>query len=237
MTNFGIKADVAYSKGRHNAKAGIQINQTNLQGDFRLGVTDWKFNPVCLTYRRQPGRGSIPDRPGGLCCGGLSSKSRVGPGLVPYNLTRGGTLFHFNQGTHIKEQAAFVQDTITLGHFTFNAGLRFDHYDGLSSAAAWQPRVGIAYQVHTGTVLRVSYSRSLETPFNENLVLSSATGAGGLATNVFGAAAVPLQSGRRNQFNAGFQQAIGRKLILDGDYFWKYTHNAYVKGAIGCCAR
>jgi hypothetical protein len=38
---------------------------------------------------------------------------------------------------------------------------------------------------------------------------------------------VPLESGRRNQFNAGFQQAIGRKLILDGDYFWKYTHNAY----------
>ncbi len=205
LTNFGIKADVAYSKGRHNAKAGIQINQTNLLEDFRLGITD-------PTY---------PDF--------VDGNGNLLPGLVPYDLTQpGGTLFHFHQGAQIKEQAAFVQDTIALGHFTVNAGLRLDHYDGLSSATAWQPRLGIAYQARTGTVLRVSYSRSLETPFNENLVLSSATGTGGLATNVFGAAAaVPLKSGRRNQFNAGFQQAIGRKLILDGDYFWKYTHNAY----------
>ena len=205
LTNFGIKADVAYSKGRHNAKAGIQINQTNLLEDFRLGITD-------PTY---------PDF--------VDDNGNLLPGLVPYDLTQpGGTLFHFHQGAQIKEQAAFVQDTIAMGHFTLNAGLRLDHYDGLSSATSWQPRLGIAYQARMGTVLRVSYSRSLETPFNENLVLSSATGAGGLATNVFGAAAaVPLQSGRRNQFNAGFQQAIGRKLILDGDYFWKYTHNAY----------
>jgi hypothetical protein len=205
LTNFGIKADVAYSKGRHNAKAGIQINQTNLLEDFRLGITD-------PTY---------PDF--------VDDNGNLLPGLVPYDLTQpGGTLFHFHQGAQIKEQAAFAQDTIAMGHFTFNAGLRLDHYDGLSSATSWQPRLGIAYQARMGTVLRVSYSRSLETPFNENLVLSSATGAGGLATNVFGAAAaVPLQSGRRNQFNAGFQQAIGRKLILDGDYFWKYTRNAY----------
>jgi hypothetical protein len=59
-------------------------------------------------------------------------------------------------------------------------------------------------------------------------VLSSATGAGGLATNVFGAAAaIPLQPGTRNQFNVGFQQSMGRNFTLDGDYFWKYTHNAY----------
>jgi len=228
LTNFGVKADVAYSKGRHNAKAGIQINQTNLLEDFQLGVTDWKFNPVCLTSDGSPVEDPSITDPNDCAAAEYQPNPGLAPGLVPYDLTRGGALFQFHQGAQIREQAAFVQDTIALGHFTFNAGLRFDHYDGLSSATAWQPRVGIAYQARTGTVLRVSYSRSLETPFNENLVLSSATGAGGLATNVFGAAAaVPLESGRRNQFNAGFQQAIGRKLILDGDYFWKYTHNAY----------
>jgi hypothetical protein len=67
----------------------------------------------------------------------------------------------------------------------------------------------------------------METPFNENLLLSSATGLGGLAQNVFGSVGVPIAPGNRNQFNAGFQQAIGKYLLVDADYFWKYTHNAY----------
>ena len=37
--------------------------------------------------------------------------------------------------------------------------------------------LGIAYNIKkTGTVLRVAYARTFETPFNENLLLSSATG-------------------------------------------------------------
>jgi hypothetical protein len=38
---------------------------------------------------------------------------------------------------------------------------------------------------------------------------------------------VPVQPWNRNQFNVGFQQAIGKYLLIDADYFWKYTHNAY----------
>src|ERR1035441_9996594 len=40
-------------------------------------------------------------------------------------------------------------------------------------------------------------------------------------------ASVPLQPGARNQFNGGFQQRITKYVIFDGDYFWKFTHNAY----------
>ena len=37
-----------------------------------------------------------------------------------------------------------------------------------------EPRLGIAYNIKpTNTVLRVSYARTMETPFNENLVLAS----------------------------------------------------------------
>ena len=67
----------------------------------------------------------------------------------------------------------------------------------------------------------------METPFNENLLLSSVTGVGGLAGNVFGATAVPISPGKRNQYNAGLQQTLGRHLLLDADYFWKYTTNAF----------
>src|SRR5262249_16010666 len=87
---------------------------------------------------------------------------------------------------------------------------------------------GVAYNLKkTGTVLRAAYARTFETPFNENLLLSSATGSGGLAQNVFGSSAIPIQPGRRNQFNTGLQQAIGKHLLVDVDYFWKYTEKAF----------
>jgi hypothetical protein len=75
--------------------------------------------------------------------------------------------------------------------------------------------------------LRAAYARTFETPFNENLLLSNATGVGGLEGNVFGANAAPIQPGFRNQFNTGLQQALGKLFLLDLDYFWKYTHNAF----------
>jgi len=49
-----------------------------------------------------------------------------------------------------------------------------------------------------------------------------------LASNVFGAfGAKPLSPGTRNQYNAGIQQGIGRHLVIDAGYFWKFTHNAF----------
>jgi len=100
--------------------------------------------------------------------------------------------------------------------------------DLLVSDNGVQPRLGIAYLIpHSHTVLRAAYSRTFETPFNENLILSSGTGGGGLAENVFGSDSTPIRPGMRNQFNTGLQQGIGHWLIVDADYFWKYTHNAY----------
>ena len=122
----------------------------------------------------------------------------------------------------------FVQDEIRAGNFVFTPGFRLDRYDGLAAKTEPEPRMGVAYNIKaTGTVLRIAYARTLETPFNENLLLSSATGLGGLAQTVFGSVGVPIQPGFRNQFNAGFQQAIGRFLLIDADYFWKYTHGAF----------
>ena len=80
----------------------------------------------------------------------------------------------------------------------------------------------------TKTVLRIAYSHTYETPFNENLVLSSATGAGGLAANVFGAyASVPLKSAIRNTYDAGLEQNFGSHFVFEGDYFWKFTRNEF----------
>lgn len=73
-------------------------------------------------------------------------------------------------------------------------------------------------------MLRVAYARTFETPFNENLLLSASQ----TAAIIDGApGATPIRPGFRNRFNAGLQQAIGKWILVDAHYFWKYTHNAY----------
>ncbi len=230
LTNYGVKADVSYTRGRHDIKIGTQIQQTRLLENFQFGLTDPTYNPVCLDAN-----GNAVLEPGivdPLACSNFDPayipNPNLQPGLVPYDLTRGGSLFNFH-GTHnINQYAFYITDSIKLGNLTIDAGLRDDQYNGLSSANGVQPRIGLAYLIpHTNTVLRGSYSRTFETPFNENLILSSGTGGGGLAENIFGSVSEPIKPGTRNQFNTGLQQGIGRWLVVDADYFWKYTNNAY----------
>src|SRR5437016_3485827 len=203
LNNVGVKADLSYVKGKHNAKFGVQFSHTFLTEGFQFGITDPGFND--------------PASPDFL------------PGLLPFDLTRGGRQFVFHGHTDIKQEALFAQDSLTLGAATLSLGLRFDNYNGITKDHLLQPRLGLSYHVkRTNTILRASYTRTFETPYNENLILSSATGAGGLANGVLGDTSnLPLQPGRRNQFNAGIQQSIGRHLILDGDYYYKRTQNGY----------
>jgi len=231
LTNYGVKADVSTIHGRHNLKFGTELMQTRLDETFAFGLTDPTFNPVCLDASGNALL--LPGVTSPNACTTINPAYQANPnllpGLVPYDLTRGGSLFRFHQLHAINQAAFYVTDQMTFGGLTIDAGLRDDQYNGLVSANGPQPRLGLSYLLKpTGTVLRAAYSRTFETPFNENLLLSSATGSGGLAQNVFGAnGSVPIQPGNRNQFNGGLQQKIGRFLVFDGDYFWKFTHNAY----------
>jgi hypothetical protein len=199
LKNYGTRGDFSYLNGRNNFKTGIQISRTHLTESFNFGITQPGFvDPVAQ------------------------------PGLAPFDLTAGGHLLQFNGATNIDQFAWYGQDSLTLGQFNLTGGLRVDYYNGLVTDSALEPRGGIAYHVKpTGTVLRIGYSHTFETPYNENLILSSTTGQGGLAANVFGAASTPLQPGRRDQYNAGLEQALLRKLVISADYFWKYTTNGF----------
>jgi hypothetical protein len=202
LTNIGVKADVTYTAGNHNVKVGGSVSATKLDEKFTIGFTDPAFND--------------PDSPD------------FNPDLLPYDLTRGGSPLVFNQAATIKQQAAFVQDDIKAGDATFKLGVRLDHYDGLSSATLVQPRLGVSYAVPgSGTILRASYGRTLETPYNENLLLSSGVGLNGL----FGVGETP-QPGKRNQGEFGIQQAFGRWVVADFGYFVKRTDNAYDFGVL-----
>jgi hypothetical protein len=236
LLNWGVKADVATTQGRNNIKYGLDLKQTRLLENFGFGITDPGFNSPCIDSTGA----SIPDpsltNTGQCAAAGYEPNTAdnndsvvpFSPALLAYDLTRNGKLFNFHAASNINQFAFYAQDGITLGRLEFTIGFRLDRYDGLSTKTSPQPRAGVAYHLkRTGTVFRAAYARTFETPFNENLLLSNATGLGGLTANVFGSTPATIQPGFRNQFNTGLQQAVGKYFLVDLDYFWKFTHNAF----------
>jgi len=199
LTNMGVKADVAYTAGNHNLKFGGTASATRLAENFTLGITD----PADPAFTGPDGA--------------------FDAALAPFDLTNGGSPLRYDQAATIKQQAVYIQDDIKAGDASIKAGVRVDHYDGLTEKTTLQPRIGVSYSVPgVGTVLRASYGRTMETPYNENLLLSSGYGLNGL----FGSGQ-PLEPGKRDQVEVGFQQALGNWVVVDFGYFDKRTTDGY----------
>jgi hypothetical protein len=227
LTNLGAKVDVSYTTGSHNVKMGGTISATKLTENFTFGITDPTVNSPCLDSGGDPSDSTVL-RTIAQCQTPLSANPDFDPGLALFDLSRGGGRFSFNGTGTIKEQAAYIQDDIKAGNATFKLGVRLDHYDGLSTATLVQPRLGVSFAVPgSGTVLRASYGRTMETPYNENLLLSSGGGASGLVGD-----SQPLAPGKRNQVELGIQQGLGRWVVVDFGYFNKHTDNAYDFGVL-----
>jgi len=230
LTNTGVRSDLSYSRGRQSIKGGVQLQIWPLSEAFTTGLTDSGFNSPCVDSNGAP----MPDAALKSLAQCVPARYAQNPGYQPalsqYDLTRGGSLFRFRGKATIYEGSAYVQDSIRVTpQLTVNLGVRYDDYSGLSHGAGVQPRAGVAYQLqHTGTVLQFSYARVFLTPYNENLILSSSTGRGGLASGSLGTATVhPLTPAYRNQYNIGLAQQLGSKVTVQGEYFWKYTVGAY----------
>jgi hypothetical protein len=225
LANTGLRSSLAYVKGIHNVKVGAVYEQTFLTENDTLGIVDPTYLPSLLDAN-------------GLPCfvGGVALDAPCTT-LLPYDLTQGGGLYLYHGHTDVKQLALYAQDSITKGNWAFNLGLREDFYNGLTTHREAEPRVGAAYNIkHTNTVLRISYARTMESPFNENLVLSS-LGCGNSVLNPLLLCSspniTPFSPGWRNEFHAGIQQAFGKYLVFSGEYIWKYTHNAYDFSVLG----
>ena len=235
LTNAGLHSDVSYAHGIHTLKAGLQFSHTFLRENDNLGIVEATYNPPCVDSSGAPLPGYTD--PSQCPAGGAVANPGYLPVLAPYDFTRGGGYYGYHGRADVKETALYIEDQIKAGQWQWNLGLRSDIYNGLTTATQVEPRIGGAYTVEpTGTVLRISYARTLETPFNENLVLSSE----GCANSVL----APLLScssgvstaevpGFRNEFHAGFEQAFGKNVIFSGEYIWKYTHNAFDFSVLG----
>ena len=232
LTNAAVHSDLSYAKGIHTIKAGAQYGQTFLNEDDSLGIVDATYNSPCVDASGNPLAGYLSTT---QCRIGVNPNYK--PVLAPYDLTRSGGIFRYTGHADVKELGLFIEDQIKAGNWLFNLGLREDVYNGLTSANQTQPRVGIAYDIKpTTTVLRLSYARTLETPFNENLVLSSNGCSNAVLSpllNCTSGVSGTLNPGFRNEFHAGLQQAFGKRVVVSGEYIWKYTHNAFDFSVLG----
>jgi hypothetical protein len=244
LTNAGLRTDYTVQKGINNIKAGAVYQHTFLREHDPISIINSTFNSPCVDGDGNPVSGFAD--PSQCAAAGLQpndgsnpdvSATPFDPALLPYDLTRGGSAYNYFGHADIKELALYIQDQIKAGNWNFNVGIRGDLYNGLAVARQAEPRVAAAYSLkRTNTVLRVSYARTLETPFNENLVLSSE----GCGSNILApllactpGVSTTVEPGFRNEFHAGFQQAFGSNFVVSGDYIWKYTHSAFDFSILG----
>jgi Carboxypeptidase regulatory-like domain len=261
LTNAGLRSDISYVKGIHNIKVGITYEHTFLTENDNLAIVNPTLNSPCLDASGNPQPGfTNPSQCGtaGLTPNdGTNPNATVSP-FIPllgcFDLTRPTpaaaadgcanttSTFHLFHGhTDVKELALYAQDTITKNNWSFNLGIRGDLYNGITSYSQPEPRLGVAYNIKaTNTVLRLSYARIVETPFNENLVLASNGCNDPVVNGIFTASSggspclnVPLHPGWRNEFHAGFQQAFGKYFVVDAEYLWKYTHYGFDFSILG----
>jgi hypothetical protein len=244
LTNLGVHSDISWSRGRQNVKGGATYEQTLLRESDGLGIVDPTLNAPCLDANNNPVPGYTD--PSQCVAAGYQPNLAFNSILGCYDLTRpapsasdncalaASGAYAFRGHTDVKEAALYVQDSITAGNWLFNIGIRGDIYNGLTTTKQAEPRLGVSYKVkRTNTVLRASYARTLETPFNENLVLSSEGCNYPVIQGLVPCVTASLPPGFRNEFHAGLQQAIGPHFVLGGEYIWKYTHNSFDFSVLG----
>jgi hypothetical protein len=207
LDNYGITPSFTWTTGVNEIKVGGVYKRYPIQEFFQFGITDPNNNNP-----------SSPD---------------YNPNLAPYDLTRGGTYFDFSGSRTGTYYAGYAQDTIRWKNLTASIGVRYENNDLPVTDVQWSPRLGLAYYLpSTGSVFRATYSRILYTPEFENILLSSSQAAADIVppavmdSRALGGGELSVRSERQNAYTVGLQQALGSKLRLDFDYWWRNTTNA-----------
>ncbi len=115
--HYGFTGDFTYSHGIQTIKAGMEFDSSPLTENFFLGITDPTFNPVCLTSSGSPVLDPTLINPNNCVANGYVANPSLAPGLIPYDLTRGGHLFDFHGHSNIVDVGLYAQDSIKLGQW------------------------------------------------------------------------------------------------------------------------
>jgi hypothetical protein len=182
-------------QGRQEWKAGVESDAIFLNEDFNYVMPD---------------------------CANLSNpQCPIALGI----LDAGATTFSFTGSRLDLEQSAYIQDLVRLGNWTFNAGLRWDHYQLLLNQNAVSPRVAVSrYFPSVAVNVHGSYDRIFQTPSFENILLSSSPAAEALDTSV-PAVQLPVQPSHGSYYELGATKAFFGKLRLDTNMFRRDVNN------------
>lgn len=137
----------------------------------------------------------------------------------------GSTTFSFTGQRPDLEQALYVQDLIRLGNWTFNAGLRWDHYQLLLNQNAVEPRLAASRYFPTlGLNLHGSFDRIFQTPSFENILLGSSPAAEQIDNRV-PAVLLPVQPSHGNYYELGLTQGLLGRVRVDANMFRRDVNN------------
>ena len=169
---------------------------------------------IRCAWMRQGIRCCCPDVTDPSACGSVNpsyvANPSLLPGIVPYDLTRGGSLFNFH-GTHnINQYAFYIQDTITLGKLTIDAGFPRRSVQRPRLRRTAFSRAGLvvsgAHQYGAARILRAHVRNAVQRepdpverngrrwPGRKRVRLGSR---------------LPIEPGNRNDFDTGLQQGVG----------------------------
>ena len=204
LSTFTISTRYNRSSARYHLRAGADVQHFPVAEHFAMAITSPSFNA--------PGTAGYNEA------------------LLPYDVTRGGVPFVFDDARAGTQASAFVQGSVSLDRLTLNLGVRHDEYRFLVNGRQLQPRVGLSYAaIHDRLVLRASYNRNYQTPPNENLLLSNSEVASQLAPasvqEALGSTYRPIQPERQDVYEAGAQWSIGGALSFDAAVYRKFSRD------------
>ena len=196
--NYGALGSLTWQARSHTVKIGFEVLRFPLTESFTFAITD--------------------------LAGLLEKEPDLPPAAQAFTLPNP---FRFEAQQTGWEASGYLQDHFNLArNLTLDLGLRFDSYHFLVQENYLSPRLGAAYRVSpTRTVLRASFSRFMETPALENLLLSSSQQARVFSPATGAVKGEPVRPSREWQVDLGFEQQVSRYLRLDSTFYYRRLQN------------
>ena len=182
--------------------AGLTADRHNQE--WKAGVeSDNKFLHEHFSYR-------IPD-----CSNSADPQCPFNVGVID----AAAPSFDFAGSRPDLDQAAYVEDSINLGAWSLDAGIRWDRYQLMVNRNAVSPRLAIARLFSAAHIkVHASWDHIFQTPSFENIILSSSPEAQALDTSV-PIVQLPVQPARGNYYELGATQALFGKLRMSANIY------------------
>lgn len=132
----------------------------------------------------------------------------------------------FSGGLNGGQASAYAQDHVRLlRDLTLDVGLRYDHFDLVTTQVQTSPRIGLAYHIgRTKSVIHANYNRLFSPPPIEYSILASWIGTAG---PVLDERVGNVRAYSQNYFEAGWQQEVARDVAFEVNAYLHTGHNAF----------